>query len=175
MLSSTDKTHTCTLVGNKWLNASTLQGVPRMYFTKLVSAKGCRKSKRKYSEAAVPYCFCRKGAECDEDVWKMCTGSLSLLHLAQFGTKWCVIGNLLSKIPPLSLTPNPMHVHSGWHLQRQVDGGCVSLSNYYISYVLLFCGVVAQSNELKFALTFKSRHQDQSFLPEDAQVVFFLS
>lgn len=137
MLSSTDKTHTCTLVGNKWLNASTLQGVPRMYLTKLVSAKGCRKSKRKYSEAAVPYCFCRKGAECDEDVWKMCTGSLSLLHLAQFGTKWCVIGNLLSKIPPLPLTPNPMHVHSGWHLQRRVDGGCVSLSNYYIS--LTFC------------------------------------
>lgn len=75
-----------------------------------------------------------------QNVMKMCEKCalvLCLLHLAQFGTKWCVIGNLLSKIPPLSLTPNPMHVHSGWHLQRQVDGGCVSLSNYYIS--LTFC------------------------------------
>lgn len=39
------------------------------------------------------------------------------------------------KYPPLA--PNPMHVHSGWHLQRRVDGRCVSLSNYYIS--LTFC------------------------------------
>lgn len=52
---------------------------------------------------------------------------------------------------------------------------CFSVKLLYLSYVLLFCGVVAQSNELNFALTFKSRHQDQSFLPEDAQVVFFLS
>lgn len=142
------QTHTCTLVENKWLNASTQLGFPCTYLTKLVGAKS-----RWWRGTIVKQ---RLRIFCVGRVWRvpgLCL--LCIWHSLVPSGASLATSSLIYPLRPRPPNPDPMHVHSGWHLQRLVGWQVFFCQiTIFLTFAVLRC--CRPKHWVEFALTFRA-------------------